>query len=141
MKTKNNILIAGCYLIVLSFVFLFGCSTPQNTNNNTGSQETDSQEDFVELTLSNYNYYLTIDRTQTDSGSVSYGSYRWATYKVTIYGAVSGIYKNCSLSYKKTGSDTETEIKLNASGYGSFSITLVNYEEFQFTKASGKIYY
>lgn len=112
--------------------FDFGGSNTDG-GNNTGNSKS------IDLTLSNYEYYLSIDEELTSSGSALQGSFRYASYKVTVTGAVNGLYQGCSLYYK-VGDTAEKEVKLNASGYATFNYSWsTNSGNFSFTRATGKI--
>ena len=122
--------IVAILLLVLCLGSFVGCG---NLNN-----ENDSTEKSFDLTLENYTYYLTLDTEITGSGSYLLG-HHWCSKKLTVYGAVSGLYVDCVLYYK-IGEVEEKSFKLNATGFGT-----INYNEttdsgrFSITQVSGKI--
>lgn len=125
--------------LLIIFVAVIICSTPLIFTG-CGNGNENSQPQYKELTMDNYNYYLSIDKTLTDSGSALQGSIRYSSYKVTINGAVSGLFEDCSLYYK-IGDGNKIEVKLNAAGFASFNYTQTNSSgNFQFCDAKGKIY-
>ncbi len=121
-------------LFILSFISIFtfiGCS----------SDEEEVEDTFIELTLSNYEYYLSLDSELLDYGSVAGGSYRYSSYKMTVYGAVNGIYEDCVIYYKfGENSTTEHSQKLNISGYATFNYSVVNGKNLIICRVEGKIY-
>ncbi len=123
---KNILSIILCFMFILSAVGLVSCSD--------GKSEDDNYK-FIELTLDNYEYYLTISSQLVNSVNISGGRIRLYYYTVYISGAINGIYEDCVL-YLKNGS----EIKLNASGNANTSRTINNGEDsFNVVKVEGKI--
>ncbi len=109
------------------------CNAPSSTN-------TSEEESYVELTLENYDYYLSILETLTESGVLMGGSLRYAVYQVTINGAVDGLYENCTLTYKYKNSNETHDVSLNAAGFANFKYTVSNGNTISFVAATGKIY-
>ncbi len=123
-------------MLILATIFFCACGNQDKDDESNDS----GNDEYIELTLENYDYWLSIDATLTDSGSAAQGSYRWATYSATINGAVSGIFEDCEIWYSFEGSDTIHTVKLNASGFAKFSYSVVNGKDIQYVGASGKIY-
>lgn len=86
----------------------------------------DNEPQSIELTMDNYDYYLSIDTVCTSSNVFGGGYFHISSYKVTITGAISGIYENCSLFYQQNGEEIEHEVKLNAAGYATFSYSITS---------------
>ena len=101
-----------------------------------------SQEESTEISLTtdNYTYYLNLDNVCTDSGSAAGGTFHWSSHKLTITGAIDGLYVDCVLYYKTTDEGTEKEIKLNASGFATLNYILSNSLKFTIVRAEGSIY-
>ena len=107
-------------LTVFLMVFWFtGCDLGEGE-----TPEGNDEPRSIELTMDNYDYYLSIDTVHT--GSTVLGSGSIYSYKVTITGAISGIYENCSLFYQQNGEEIEHEIKLNAAGFATFSYNITS---------------
>lgn len=97
----------------------------------------DDEPQSIELTMDNYDYYLSIDTVCTSSDVFGGGHFHISSYKVTITGTISGIYENCSLFYQQDGGEIEHEVKLNAAGYATFSYSITS----GFAENSGSISY
>jgi hypothetical protein len=127
---KNLARFLACILFLVCFS-LVACD-----NENRDSAE----NSYIELTVDNYDYYLSISKVLTDSGSYAGGSFRYASYQATISGAINGIYDGC-IVYYKLGQDGDLQtVTLNAAGFAQFNYTVVNGENIIYTKAEGKIY-
>ncbi len=114
------LLLAALTVLLMAFGFT-GC--------NLGGGETpegDDEPQSIELTIDNYEYYLSIDTVCTSSNVYGGGYFHISSYKVTIMGAISGIYENCSLFYQQNGEEIEHEVKLNAAGYATFSYSITS---------------
>lgn len=134
---KNKIRYIGLLLLVaviIAFTFAFtGCGDGGlcTCNKSNGATQT------INLTMANYEYYLSISKVLTDS--VSAAGMRFSSYTVTVLGAISGLYQDCSIYYK-IGDDEEREIKLNAQGFAEFSYSVgTNTGSFKYTRIKGKI--
>lgn len=123
---------AYTFFLLLFTLFCFvGCFDTE--------QEGTEDENIVFLTLENYTYYLTIDRSVQGSGSYAGGNFTYVNMAVTISGAVDGEYRNCKLYYR-FGEGEQREICLNAAGYARFSYTVTNSTgAFAFVGAEGSI--
>lgn len=106
--------------------------------NNENSDNTENS--FIELTIDNYNYYLTISEVLTGSGNVAGGSYRYASYQATISGAINGIYDGCIIYYKLGQDGNQQKVTLNAAGFAQFNYSVVNGANIIYTKVEGRIY-
>lgn len=105
----------------------------------TDEKESETIENSIELTMENFEYYLSIDEVVISSGSAAGGTIRYATYKVTVSGAINGLFQGCSLYYR-IGDGNECEVKLNAAGFATFNYVASNQTgQFAFTRATGKI--
>ena len=132
MRKRNAIL----FVFILSISMILFSTTACWWNDDTSGNKKDN---YIELSLSNYEYYLSIDQVKTDSGSALQGSFRYVSYKVTISGAISGLFQDCKLYYK-LGNEEEKEVKLNAAGFATFNYTWsTNSGSFSFTNVEGKI--
>lgn len=112
------LLLAALTVLLMAFGFM-GCDL--------GGDKTaggDDEPQSIELTMDNYDYYLSIDTVCTSSTVLGGGRMHILLYKVTITGAISGIYENCSLFYQQNGEEIEHEVKLNAAGYATFGYTV-----------------
>lgn len=135
MKNKTKLLrllllIAVIVILTISFA---GCwdGFVCNCNNSENNSQT------ITLTMANYEYYLSISKVLTDS--VSAAGMRFSSYTVTVMGAISGLYKDCSIYYK-IGDGDEREIKLNAQGFAEFSYSVgSNTGSFEYTRVKGII--
>lgn len=142
MKKKY---LAFCVLFVLLLVAMFSLPACAKKDDSTAPAE---EEKFIELNMDNYDYYLSIDSIQTNMSSVgSFGtSY---SYKVTIAGAINGIYRDCTVKYKiikknmssinNEDQEEEFTIKLNAAGFATFNYGYVNRGSFQILDVQGCI--
>ncbi len=110
---------------ILIFVLLLLCACGE-TNEEVEPQEKD---EYIELTMENYEYYLTIQSVKTVEKFIA-GELRHY-YDVTIYGAVDGVYKDCVIVFNGR------ILNLNAAGFAEFSY--VNTKP-KFTSVSGRIY-
>ncbi len=109
-------------LTVFLMVFWFtGCDLGEGE-----TPEGNDEPRSIELTMDNYDYYLSIDTVCTSSTVLGGGRMQIWSYKVTIMGAISGIYENCSLFYRQNGEEIEHEVKLNAAGYATFSYSITS---------------
>lgn len=133
MKNKLGKIITFLVAAMLGTIFFIFTGCQYGEGNNDANEE-----QKIELTLNNFEQYLSIDKTVTDSGSLAGGSYRYVSYKVTIYGAIDGLYQDCVLYYK-IGNGEEREIKLNVAGYATFNYRKVNGNDLTYTKAGGTI--
>ena len=134
---KNKIRYIGLLLLVAvlaTFTFFFaGCGDGLICNCNSSN----SASQTINLTMDNYEYYLSISKVLTDS--VSAAGMRFSSYTVTVLGAISGLYQDCSIYYK-IGDGEEREIKLNAQGFAEFSYSVgTNTGSFEYTRVKGKI--
>ena len=130
IKKSKKIIV--CLLLVmfimLNIVLLSGC---ENANNEQ------IEDNYIELTMDNYEYYLTFTRVNTGSGNIASGTYRYATYDLTISGAIYGIYVDCVIFYN----NNKSSIKLNAAGNAQTSYSIVNgSSSFVISNVSGRIY-
>lgn len=131
---------AGLFVLITAIGFVLIGLTGCWGNQNSGDDNKEDNSHIIELSLSNYEYYLSIDKVKTESGSAMQGSYRYAAYKVTVSGAVSGLFEDCRLYYK-IGDGAEREVKLNAAGFATFNYSWSSNMngDFSFTRAEGKI--
>ena len=125
---------------IIVFMLLFGsvavsCLKVSETEN---SETENSNWNVIDLTIDNYDYYLSIDMTTTSSGTVAGGTIHYYSQQVTINGAVYGLYQDCSLFYK-VGDKEEKQVKLNAAGFAKFNYTSANGKYLHFVRAEGKI--
>lgn len=120
---------------LIACIICFGLTGCFGTSNNNGSGQSSVENDYIELTIDNYDYYLTIDDSVVSNFTAA--STRFYCHRVTIYGALSGIYSDCVLHYKYNGN--EMEVKLNVAGYATFDYT-VSSGRLVYTRVSGKIY-
>ena len=124
-------LVIGILSVILSLFCFIGCNFAQ--------EETTE----ISLTTDNYTYYLNLDKVCTGSGSAAGGSFRWASYKLTITGAIDGIYEDCVLYYKTTDEGKEQPIELNASGFATLNYSVpfsaYNSLKFMIVRAEGSI--
>ncbi len=123
--------------IIMAFLCMIFCACSPNKDSTDSSIDV---PDYIELTIENYEYYLSIQKVKTDSGSFMGGSRRWVSYAATINGTVYGLYENCILSYKYNDSEQIYDIKLNASGFATFEYTVVNGNNISYVAASGRIH-
>lgn len=114
--------------VVLSLFCFVGC--------NFGQED----ETEISLTTDNYKYYLNLDSVCTGSGSAAGGSFRWSSHKLTITGAIDGLYVDCVLYYKTTDEGKEQPIELNASGFATLNYSVSNSLKFIIVRAEGSIY-
>ena len=125
MKCKKKKRLAQMLLAALTALLLaFGLTGCDLGGNKTVGGDDEPQS--IELTMDNYDYYLSIDTVLTSSTVLGGGQFHISSYKVTITGAISGIYKNCSLFYQQDGGESEYEVKLNAAGYATFSYNITS---------------
>ncbi|MCM1534122.1 MAG: hypothetical protein NC099_05670 [Corallococcus sp.] len=133
MKNKRRYVYLLIFVTMIIFLFLTfaGCWDDFGSNPNNKDQ-------IIELTMDNYEYYLSIDKVLNNHGNAANGSIHYWNYNCTIYGAVSGLYKDCSITYML--GETEHEVKLNAAGFASFSYTeSTKRGAFKFTNVKGVI--
>ena len=104
-------------LLLVVVLGLVACGSENSVNGN-GSKESD----YITINASNCNYYLSIDDSYITSSSVSVsaGTFTSITRKITINGAVSGIYSDCSIVFEYGKDKTQQTIKPNAAGFASF---------------------
>ena len=120
-------------VILIFMLLLVGCWDGFICDCN--KSESDAQT--IDLTIDNFEYYLSISKVLTDS--VSAAGMRFSSYTVTVLGAISGLYQDCSIYYK-IGDGEEREIKLNAQGFAEFSYSVgTNTGNFEYTRVKGKI--
>ncbi|MBR5388088.1 MAG: hypothetical protein IK147_01320 [Clostridia bacterium] len=109
----------------LSFVLLLVVVLGLVACGNESSSKNDSTQDsdYITLNMSNCNYYLSIDENTTAFGST--GNISWRAKKVTINGAVSGIYSDCVLTFEyiSIGGKEQKTVQLNVAGFASFEYT------------------
>lgn len=110
-------------MITVCLSGLFACGGSSESS----SSESD-KESYIALTMSNYSYYLSIDDIKTDGGSMYAGGQKfyWQDRKLSIYGAVNGIYADCVLTFTYGDSNTQKTVNLNASGFATFEYRLSN---------------
>lgn len=130
---------------VLSFILLLvvilglvACGN-ENSANCKGTKESD----YVTIDSSNYNFYFSIDDSYITSSSVasSVGMLTSITRKITISGAVNGIYSDCLIVFEYGKDKTQQTLKLNAAGFASFEYT-INSSTYiaKIVSCSGKLY-
>ncbi len=110
---------------ILIFVLLLLCACGE-TNEDVESQEKD---EYIELTMENYEYYLTIQEVLTDKTFLAGSTHYY--YTATIYGAVNGLYKDCVIVFNGR------ILNLNAAGFAEFSYVDTKPKV---TSVSGRIY-
>lgn len=142
---KKGLFVFVCLIVILT-ISLIGCISTETLNGslekaakkeNATKQEDASNE--IKLTLSNYDYYLTIFKDVTSSDTYAGGTVRIVFYKVRVTGAISGLYQDCALYYKVGADGEESEVKLNAAGNAEFSYSSSNGKELTFVRVKGKI--
>lgn len=129
---KNKIKLSVLFVLIVaicSFSFIVaGCNNKEIEEDSTT---------YIELSMDNYSYYLSIDTLHT--GSTHTAVIRADSYKVTVSGAVNGLYKDCSLFYQ-IGSGQEREVKLNAAGFATFNYSVsTNSGSFKYVRVKGQI--
>lgn len=124
---------------LLAVMFILSCFSLVACNNeNTDNSE--MEDSFIELTIDNYDYYLSISKVLTHSGSYLGGSLHIASYQATVTGAISGIYDGCIIYYKLGQDGSEQTVTLNAAGFAQFTYSVVNGENIIYTNVVGRIY-
>lgn len=112
---------------------LFGC----DNQNNKGLDE------YIALNDSNCYYYLSIDDSQTKSENIlAGGKHYFISYrKITISGAVNGLFSDCILTIEYGENKIQKDISLNASGFATFEYTINNSSyKAKIISCKGKIY-
>ena len=136
MKTKIKtfgLFLLVTVMITTSFLFV-GCWDELFGDNNS----TDDTE-IVELTMDNFQYYLSISSVTTSTTWVGTMGNAYVI-RVTISGAVQGLYKDCSIFYKIGKDGAEQEVKLNAAGFAQFSYGVSDWGgSFQYPRVTGQI--
>ena len=124
--------VALVFIMVLSFCCLGGCGRiPKKSS-------------IITLSMDNYEYYLTIDSDCISSSSIVAAGKTWyfSTYKVTISGALEGLYVDCSLYYRTSESGQIQKLKLNAVGFGTLTYERTNgVEKFIVARVEGEIHF
>ena len=117
---------------LLAVMFILSCFSLVACNNeNTDNSEI--EDSFIELTIDNYNYYLSISKVLTES------RFSFNIYQVTITGAISGIYYGCIIYYKEGENGSEQKVNLNAAGFAQFGY-LDRDGDIIYTNVVGRIY-
>ena len=105
-----------------------------------GNSENMPKENYVNLTVSNCSYYLSIaDIYLEHNGST--GTAAGARRRITINGAVSGRYSDCSITfeYEYARNTIQEKIQLNAAGFAIFEYTAKS-DKAKIVSCTGKIY-
>ena len=136
MKTKVRnfgLFLLVSVMIATSFLFA-GCWDELFGDGNS----TDDTE-IIELTMDNFEYYLSISHVTTSSMWVGTMGHAYEI-SATISGTVQGLYKDCSIFYKIGKDGAEHEVKLNAAGFAEFSYGTSDWGGgFQYTRVTGQI--
>jgi|GEM_PF-4827880 len=124
--------------VVLSLVFVLGlvaCGSANSANGNSAKEI-----DYIAINVSNCNYYLSIDDIYISTSSVI-GSSAGANRRITIHGAVSGLYSDCSITfqYKYANQTIQKTLQLNAAGFASLEYTTASGKA-QIVSCTGKLY-
>ena len=106
---------------ILSFIFLLvvilglvACSDNSSVNG--------KGNDYVSINSTNCNYYLSIDDSLIRSDSFYAGGQKFISIyrKITISGAINGMYSDCTIVFEYGENKTQQTIKLNAAGFATF---------------------
>ena len=125
-------------LLLIVVLGLVACGS-ENSANGNGAKE----NEYVTINASNCNYYLSIDDSYITSCTIraSVGTFTSITRKITINGAVSGIYSDCTITFEYGENKTQQTIKLNAAGFASFEYK-INSSSYtaKIVSCTGKLY-
>ncbi|MEG9429409.1 MAG: hypothetical protein VZQ61_00535 [Christensenellaceae bacterium] len=102
-----------------------------------------TKDDYTNITVSNCNYYLSIDDSLIKSDNGYAAGKRWVsiTRKITINGAISGVYSDCTITFEYGENKTQKTIELNAAGYASFEYKINNSSyTAKIVSCTGKLY-
>ena len=127
------------FVVATCLVLAAGCSFAAGTNQTEMKEDAANNTNEIKLTISNYDYYLTINDTVTSRRTYAQGTVEISSHEVVIYGAVSGLYQDCVLYYKVGEDGKEQEVKLNAAGYASFEYSSSGKHRLVFVRATGTI--
>ena len=127
------------FVVAACLVLAAGCSFTAGTNQTEMKEDAANNTNEIKLTISNYDYYLTINDTVTSRRTYAQGTVDISWHEVVIYGAVSGLYQDCVLYYKVGEDGKEQEVKLNAAGYASFKYSSSGKYRLVFVRATGTI--
>ncbi len=126
--------------IIIAFLCIMFCACSPNKDRADSSNDT---PDYIELTIENYAYYLSIQKVKvrTYTNHSVGGSTTYVFYDVTVNGAIDGLYENCVLTYKDKQSEQTRDVPLNAAGFATFTCSITTLDDnISYVAASGRIY-
>ena len=122
-------------LLLVVVLGLVACSNNGSTNG--------KENDYLNINSSNCNYYLSIDDSLMKSDSVYAAGQRWYSFyrKITINGAINGVYSDCTITFEYGENKTQKTVELNAAGYASFEYRINNSSYMaKIVSCTGKLY-